>query len=386
MTGEIARLIQPKTFEEAKTIATYLAESDLVPKAFQKKPANILLAWELGADVGLSPMQALQSIAVINGKPSLYGEVGLGIVLASGLMEGLPIEEDDGETATCTVKRKGSPPITRTFSMTEARNAVMWERDANGNAKPMALSERATWKSWPKRMRQMRARWWSLKDAFADVLKGLAIVEIERDLGDVDGHLASDVIETSKVGEEWMPERVAPASTNGEGEGAATATSVAPGATATSVAAPHPRSVETILAPVLDAKVEQEEKKAAAPKVAELLQLVSEKVAERHAPKVEEPAKPAKVEEPKTTSGQVTFTINNVAYTTAGLTREQFLDAADLVVKLDKKCGRGFAKRLLGKVLNVAVSDPLCHRTSLTQATGALWLSQMEDALNPPAS
>lgn len=387
MTGEagLTRLIQPKTFEEAKVIATYLSESDLVPKEFQKKPANILLAWEMGADVGLSPMQALQSIAVINGKPSLYGEVGLGIVLASGLLEGLPLEEDDGEVATCTVKRKGCQPVTRTFSMAEARNATMWERDREGNLRKVALADRATWLSWPRRMRQMRARWWALKDAFADVLKGLAIVEVERDLGDVNGHLASDagvVIET--VGQEWMPQRIAeeppPATIMGRTSPSDTPAPVAlkdpppaPAPVPSPAPVPPPQAEVPAPSPAPAAPASPAPTKAAQAglTVTEQLQLAADK----HAPKVQ-PAAP----EP-TQGGPVMFTVNGVPYLTQGLTREQFLEAAALVVDVDKKAGRGFGKRLLGKVLNLPVSDPKCHRVTLTEEQGKVWIGQMKEAL-----
>ena len=84
--GKLARLIQPTTFEEAFTMAKRLALSSLVPKAYQPKltqnmspdqrmaaieqaAASVVIAWEMGAEVGMSPMTALQSIAVIGGKP-----------------------------------------------------------------------------------------------------------------------------------------------------------------------------------------------------------------------------------------------------------------------------------------------------------------------------
>src|SRR5213594_129250 len=120
--GKIARLIQPQTFEQAFEMAKRLSQSALVPKAYQPKvrqnmsaeeraaaidaaAASVVIAWEMGAEVGLSPMNSIQSIAVIGGKPVMYGEAPLGVVMASGLLEEI-IEENDGETATCTVQRK----------------------------------------------------------------------------------------------------------------------------------------------------------------------------------------------------------------------------------------------------------------------------------------
>ena len=70
----------PTNFTEAVTFAKMLSTSELVPKDYRGKHLNILVAMQLGAEVGLQPMAALQSIAVINGKPSLYGDAALAVV------------------------------------------------------------------------------------------------------------------------------------------------------------------------------------------------------------------------------------------------------------------------------------------------------------------
>src|ERR1051325_7073679 len=78
--------LRPRNFEEAYRFANIMAESDLVPKDFQKKPANVLVAVQLGMELGVSPMQALQNIAVINGRPCIWGDLLPAIIFASGLM------------------------------------------------------------------------------------------------------------------------------------------------------------------------------------------------------------------------------------------------------------------------------------------------------------
>src|SRR5271169_5043266 len=72
----------PTTFAEALTFSEYLAKSDLAPKDFKDKPANVLIALQMGAELGLPPMAALQNIAVINGRPSLWGDAALAVVMA----------------------------------------------------------------------------------------------------------------------------------------------------------------------------------------------------------------------------------------------------------------------------------------------------------------
>ena len=155
--------LSPQTFEQALTFSNYLADSDLVPKDFKGKPANCLIAMQWGAEIGLQPLQALQNLAVINGRPALWGDAVIALVRGSPLCEYV-LESDDGTMATCKVKRRNEPEQVRTFSMDDAKAAGLM-----GKAGP--------WTQYPKRMRQMRARAFALRDVFPDVLRGLPVAE-----------------------------------------------------------------------------------------------------------------------------------------------------------------------------------------------------------------
>lgn len=155
--------LSPQSFEQALTFSQYLADSDMVPKDFKGKPGNCLVAIQWGAELGLKPLQALQNLAIINGRPSLWGDAVIALVRSSPVCEHV-IETDDGKTATCKVKRRGEPEQVRTFSMEEAAAAGLV-----GKAGP--------WTQYPKRMRQMRARAFALRDVFPDVLRGLPVAE-----------------------------------------------------------------------------------------------------------------------------------------------------------------------------------------------------------------
>lgn len=178
-TGAVASFsLAPRTFDEAWRLADILADSDLVPKDFKGKPANCLVAIQWGAEIGLGALQAVQNIAVINGRPSLWGDALLALVRSSPLCE-FVIETDDGSTAVCRVKRRGEQERVRTFSVDDARAAGL-------HGKP------GPWQQYPKRMRQMRARAFALRDVFPDVLKGISMAEesmdtpTERHMGPVD--------------------------------------------------------------------------------------------------------------------------------------------------------------------------------------------------------
>lgn len=165
--------LSPQTFEQALTFADYLAESDMVPKDFKGKPGNCLIAMQWGNELGMKAIQAIQNIAVINGRPALWGDAVIALVRSSPLCEYVQ-EEDNGETATCRVKRRGEPEQVRTFSMADAKQAGL-------------LGKQGPWTQYPKRMRQMRARAFALRDVFPDVLRGMPVAEevmdTPRDMG-----------------------------------------------------------------------------------------------------------------------------------------------------------------------------------------------------------
>ena len=164
--------IIPTTFDEVYRIANAVVVSGLAPKGIETAEKATIIIMH-GLEVGLPPMVALQSIALINGKPSLYGDGALGVVRASGLLEKfnerLVASDPDIVTAHCTVKRRGEPALTRSFSMADALRAGLW-------GKP------GPWQSYPNRMLAMRARAFAMRDGFADVLRGLGIREEQEDI------------------------------------------------------------------------------------------------------------------------------------------------------------------------------------------------------------
>lgn len=172
--------VMPSNFNELYRYAQVLSRSDLVPKDYRGKPDNVVVAIQYGAEIGLKPLQAMQGIAVINGRPTLWGDHFLAVIRASGALESI-VETDDGKEATCIVRRKGeSNTITRTFSIEDAKTAGLW-------------GKQGPWTNYPKRMRQMRARAFACRDAFADVLKGFGFTEEAQDAVEIEAAPVADL-------------------------------------------------------------------------------------------------------------------------------------------------------------------------------------------------
>lgn len=134
-------------------------------------PEVALIRLQAGLELGLTPIWSLTNIMVTNGRPSVWGDALLGIVLNHPQCEDV-IETFEGTgdnlVAICEVHRKGRLPVKREFSVTDAKRAGLHGKNVHG--------------SYPKRMLQMRARSWACRDSFADALRGLGVIEEMRDV------------------------------------------------------------------------------------------------------------------------------------------------------------------------------------------------------------
>ena len=155
-----------KGFREA---ARVLQAGSLIPKGMNENQA--VAAMMYGGFIGINPIQAVQNIAVINGRPRVWGDAAIGIAYKTGRVADFK-EEVTGEgediVATCTVELKGiKSPVVRTFSVSDAKTAGLWKKSG-------------PWTTYPKRMLAQRARGFALRDA--GLLEGLVTEEEARDI------------------------------------------------------------------------------------------------------------------------------------------------------------------------------------------------------------
>lgn len=176
--------LQLASLDDLFRFAKYVVASGFAPKGMEK-PESILIAVEMGYEVGLSPMAALQNTAIVNGRPTIYGDAALALVRSSGLLDfyeekqvGTRGKDDFGYCITA--KRKGdAQAYSETFTVADAKTAQLW-----GKAGP--------WSQYPARMLKFRARGFLLRDAFGDVLKGMKTAEEARDYVDIDVEVVDD--------------------------------------------------------------------------------------------------------------------------------------------------------------------------------------------------
>lgn len=159
--------------EDMKTVAQLILQSGLAPDSF-KTAEQIFVGLQTGAEIGLKPMQALNSIVIIKGKPTLWGDAALALVKRSGLLrsfsEKITGEGDEMIAVVRSVRELNSAwdeaecVVESTFSVADAKTAKLWNKQG-------------PWQTHPKRMLKYKARAFNLRDNFPDVLFGMHLTE-----------------------------------------------------------------------------------------------------------------------------------------------------------------------------------------------------------------
>lgn len=138
--------------------ARKLSASDLLPKSYQGKPQNVLLAVEFGRSLGLDPITAINMTHVVQGRPTASAQLVGALVRRAG--HTLRVRGNE-TSATCKIIRSDDPEFT--FEAT-------WTMD---RAKTAGVLSNPVWKSYPANMLKARAITECARDACPEVLAGL---------------------------------------------------------------------------------------------------------------------------------------------------------------------------------------------------------------------
>lgn len=179
VTGASVSAIIPRNLDEVARVANAVLVAGLEPSSYRGRDdretaSRVIVGIMKGAEIGLPPMAALSTIAIINGRACLWGDGAMAVIQNTGNLEwikesfeGEPMT--DGWTAVCIIKRRGqSEPYERRFSWADATRAK--------------LTSKGPWREYPQRMMRWRAASWAMRDSFADALMGLSIAEEAQDM------------------------------------------------------------------------------------------------------------------------------------------------------------------------------------------------------------
>lgn len=143
---------------QAWKIAEKIADTEMVPDKLRRRPEAVLAIMLAGHEAGVEPMQSLQSIHIIEGRPAMSAQLMRALVLH----QGHELNYDDVNTTSVTAagRRRGSERWTK----------VTWTLD---DAKKANLTGKQNWQKWPRQMLVARATAELCRMIFADVLAGI---------------------------------------------------------------------------------------------------------------------------------------------------------------------------------------------------------------------
>lgn len=192
--------IAPRTVEEAARMAQAVIAGNLAPSSYNNDPTKIMLGIMSALEAGLPPLYGLRQIAIINGRPTIWGDGAVALVQSKNLIAGIEQEwvgdkpenpndlskwPDDYGVVVRLKRRNQDGEYVGLFTVGMAKRAKLWL-----NAKKMP------WLEHPERMLFNRARAFALRDGFADALGGIAIREEIEDMNETfieDRHVAIDL-------------------------------------------------------------------------------------------------------------------------------------------------------------------------------------------------
>jgi hypothetical protein len=67
-------------FEKAAKMAAFLSKSTFIPRQFQNKPSDCLIAMQMAASLRVTPFEVMKGIYVIDGKPAFTAQFALALV------------------------------------------------------------------------------------------------------------------------------------------------------------------------------------------------------------------------------------------------------------------------------------------------------------------
>ena len=152
-----------QTFAFGQRAAKSLAQSDLVPPAYQgqKGLANCIAAIELANRMNISPMMVMQNMNFIHGKPSWSAQFIIATITGCGRFEDFDYEEKGTEAIRCkAIRKKDGKEVFGAWVTMEMAQKEGWTRNSK-------------WQTMPQLMLRYRAATFFGRQYVADLLLGI---------------------------------------------------------------------------------------------------------------------------------------------------------------------------------------------------------------------
>lgn len=157
-TSSATTALEPQSVNEAFFLAQKLVASGLLGKSIQK-PESALAVILAGRELGLTAMQSLRSIHVIEGKPSLSSDLMVALVKRSPTCRYFKLVESTAKIATYETYREGEGITKLSFTLEQAQAAGVAGKD--------------NWRKYPDAMLRARCIAALARAVYPDLLAGV---------------------------------------------------------------------------------------------------------------------------------------------------------------------------------------------------------------------
>lgn len=149
---------EPQSMDDVWRLAKVVIASQLAPRSV-KTPEAAMVMIMTGRELGLTAMQSLRSIHVVEGKPLLSADLMLALALRLPTCEMFVCTETTDTIASFVAKRRGQPETRLSFTAEQAKNA--------------GLSGKDNWKKYAAAMLRARAIAGLARLVFPDAFVGV---------------------------------------------------------------------------------------------------------------------------------------------------------------------------------------------------------------------
>lgn len=167
-----------------RLIALATAKTPTIPDRYIGKPRDMVSAIWVGRELGLQPMEAINSLYLVNGQVSMSGKVMSALIHRAGHMIKVKLSTTEAEVE-----------CHRWFPQTQTMEHVGTVTFTEEDAKRAHLSKKDTYRMYPQVMLAWRAITLAARVYYADVISGVSYVPEEVGLEVDPEELPEDIIE-----------------------------------------------------------------------------------------------------------------------------------------------------------------------------------------------
>lgn len=165
-------------FEALQRVAKLFAASDIVPEAYRNNIPNTVIALDLAARLGVSPIAIMQQLYIVHGKPAWVGQFMIASFNRSGKFETIHYDfvgeegNDDWGCRACTARKDGTRITGPVVTIAMAKGEGWYGKNKK-------------WQTMPELMLMYRAAAWLVRTCAPEIAMGIYTVDEIQDTVDL---------------------------------------------------------------------------------------------------------------------------------------------------------------------------------------------------------